>query len=98
MRSSFRAQARLATTGLIVAGGLLSTGVVRASDVRFSDFTPLSSSAGPAGDEAAPITFGNPAINQRSVIDRATQLAKGAPNTGNFDMTTVNETGPHKGE
>ena len=44
-----------------------------------------------------PITFGNPDFQQRSIADRATQLADGKPNTGNWDMITVNETGPHKG-
>jgi hypothetical protein len=44
-----------------------------------------------------PITFGNAALQQRSVADRAAQLAAGVPNSGNWDMVTVNETGPHKG-
>jgi secreted PhoX family phosphatase len=69
--------------------------------VRFSDFTPLASSAGPipvgSGGEATPITFGNPFFEQRSIADRNTQLALGIPNSGNFDMLTYNETGPHKG-
>ncbi len=90
---------------VVVTGGLLAAGAVTLADaaagangVRFSDFTPLASSAGPATDEAAPITFGNAAFQQRSVADREAQLAAGAPNSGNWDMITVNETGPRKGE
>jgi uncharacterized protein len=84
--------------GLLVAGTLALPSVANASSVRFSDFTPLAGSAGPTADESMPITFGNAAFQQRSVADRATQLAAGAPNSGNWDMNTVNETGPHKGE
>ncbi len=64
---------------------------------RFSDFTPLTASAGPTADESMPITFGNPAFQQRSIADRASQLAAGIPNSGNWDMNTVNENGPQKG-
>jgi secreted PhoX family phosphatase len=39
-----------------------------------------------------PITLSNPAFAQRSIADRATQLAAGIPNSGNWDMLTVNET------
>jgi hypothetical protein len=65
--------------------------------MRFSHFTPLASSAGPTADEAAPITFGNPDFQQRSIADRTFQLAAGSPNSGSWDMITVNETGRHKG-
>jgi hypothetical protein len=82
---------------LVTLGGLLLAGAVLVADgTRFSDFTPLASSAGPTADEAAPITFGNPAFQQRSIADRATQLVD-TPNSGSWDMNTVNETGPHKG-
>jgi secreted PhoX family phosphatase len=94
MRFSFD-QLRLA-----VAGGLMIAGsAVFAHGTRFSDFTPLTASAGPVpvSGEATPITFGNPALTQRSVADRSAQLAAGAPNSGSWDMITVNETGPHKG-
>jgi uncharacterized protein len=74
-----------------------AVGVLVADGTRFSDFVPLTSSAGPTADESQPIKFGNPAFEQRSVADRATQLALGAPNTGAWDMITSNETGPHKG-
>lgn len=85
------------------AGGLLLTaawGSAPASagdDADFADFTPLAASAGPAADEAFPVTLGNPDMAQRSIADRATQLAAGIPNSGNFDMLTVNETGRGKG-
>ena len=99
MKNPLRSRAMVVTVGgLLLGGSVALTDVAGASSVRFSDFTPLASSAGPTADEAAPITFGNAAFQQRSVADRATQLAAGAPNSGNWDMNTVNETGPHKGE
>jgi uncharacterized protein len=87
-------RARLITTGSLVLAGA----VVIANGIRFSDYTPLTSSAGPVAviNEDSPITFGNPDFEQRSIVDRTTQLAAGKPNSGNFDMNTVNETGPHK--
>ena len=92
MKMSFD-HARLAT-----AAGLLLAGTVLIADgTRFSDFTPLTSSAGPTADEAHPITFGNPAFRQESIADRNTQLTAGMPNSGSWDMNTVNETGAHKG-
>ena len=81
----------------VIASGLLLGGTVFADDTRFSDFTPLPTSAGPTADESHPITFGNPTFRQRSIADRASQLAAGAPNSGNWDMNTVNETGRDKG-
>jgi uncharacterized protein len=98
MTRLLRRRAVVGALGAILVGGTVAmpTGA-GASPIRFSDFTPLTNSAGPTADEAAPITFGNPAFQQRSVADRATQLAAGAPNSGNWDMNTVNETGPHKG-
>jgi uncharacterized protein len=80
-----------------LAGLLLGGTVLLANGIRFSDFTPLPSSAGPTGNEAAPITFGNPNLDQFSISSRTVQLALGKPNTGSWDMNTVNETGPHKG-
>lgn len=82
----------------ITVGGLLFAGtLVLADNTRFSDFTPLAASAPPNFDESAPITFGNPDFRQRSIADRVTQPAELKPNSGNWDMNTVNETGPHKG-
>ena len=73
-------------------GLLLSGSAALADGTRFSDFTPLPSSAGPTADEAFPITFGNPLFQQRSIADRETEILAGKPNTGNWDMNTVNET------
>jgi uncharacterized protein len=92
----------LEPTRMGIAGGLLlASTVLFANGTRFSDFTPLGSSAGPIPindpAEAAPITFGNPVFQQQSIADRATQLLANMPNTGSWDMNTVNETGPHKG-
>jgi secreted PhoX family phosphatase len=82
----------------VIASSLLAgESVLFADDTRFSDFTPLTSSAGPTSDESAPITLSNPDFHQRSIADRAAQLAAGAPNSGSWDMNTVNQTGPHKG-
>lgn len=91
------------TRALAIAGSLAftavaaSAGVAGAANTNFDQFTPLASSAGPTVDEANPITFGSAAFQQRSIADRTTQLAANEPNSGNWDMTTVNETGPHKG-
>jgi hypothetical protein len=83
---------------LVAVGGLLLAGTVLIADgTRFSDFTPLTASAGPTADEAVPITLGNSSFRQRSIADRDTQLASGIPNSGDWDMNTVNETGAHKG-
>jgi len=85
---------------LVTVGGLLLAGTVAFADgdgPRFSDFTPLASSAGPTIDESAPITFGNPAFQQWSIADRQFQLSGLKPNSGSWDMNTVNETGRHKG-
>ena len=80
-----------------ISGLFLAATVVIADDMRFSDFTPLSSSAPPTIDESAPITFGNPLFRQQSIADRTSQLAALKPNSGNWDMITTNETGQHKG-
>ncbi|NOT25515.1 MAG: DUF839 domain-containing protein [Acidobacteria bacterium] len=90
---------------LTAAGSLLLAGTVAfAAGTRFSDFTPLSSSAGPTADESMPITFGNPAIQQRSIADRHTQLVALKPNgltvvnnAAGWDMNTLNETGRRAG-
>ena len=90
--------AGLATAGtLVLAAVLASPGASAAGNTRFSDFVPLPTSSGPTANEAAPITFGNPAFRQRSIASVAEQLAAGEPNTGVWDMNTVNETGPRKG-
>jgi secreted PhoX family phosphatase len=81
---------------VVAAGVAFGTALLAAAGTRFSHFTPLPASAGPAADESAPITFGNRAFQQKSIADRASQLVV-APNSGSWDMITVNETGPHKG-
>ena len=98
MQQLTRGRARLLVVGCVVAAGsIVGVGVANADGTRFSDFTPLAASAGPTADEAMPMTLSNPAFQQRSATDRMTQLAAGAPNSGNWDMITVNETGPQKG-
>jgi hypothetical protein len=85
-------------TGLVVSCAALLPGTAALADgTRFSDFTPLATSAGPTADESMPITFGNPVFQQESIADRNTQLAEGVPNSGNWDMLTVNEDGKDKG-
>lgn len=92
MRMSFFRQQPSIVAGLLFIGTALI-----ANGTRFSDYTPLTASAGPAADESTPITFGNPDFQQVSIAERSAQLAAGIPNTGDWDMTTVNETGSHKG-
>lgn len=81
----------------VTCGVVLSGSTALADGTEFSDFTPLPSSAGPTVNEATPITFGNPLFQQRSIADRTTQLTLGSPNTGSWDMNTLNETGRQKG-
>ncbi len=84
---------------LVLSGGvLLSSAVAFADSTRFSDYTPLPASAPPTANEATPITFGNPLFTQLSIADRQSQLAAGAPNTGNWDMLTTNETENGEGD
>lgn len=92
MRHTFTCTRLAVSCALFVAS---ATAV--ANGIEFSDFTPLAASAGPTADEATPITLGNPAFRQRSIADRNTQLAAGVPNSGNWDMNTVNESGRDKG-
>jgi len=91
MKMTFR---QLAIAG---AGVLMAVGLLLAEGTRFSDFIPLTASAGPTADESRPITFGNPLFQQWSIADRQSQLLGSKPNSGSWDMVTVNETGPHKG-
>ena len=79
---------------------VLATAVLVADGTVVSDFTavPPLSRPNPGWNpaEATPITFGNFVFQQRSIADRDTQLADDKPNSGSWDMITVNETGPHK--
>lgn len=70
---------------------------VAPAGTAFQNFTPLPASAGPTANEAMPITLGNPLFQQRSIADRQTQLAANVPNSGNWDMNTLNETGRDQG-
>src|SRR5262245_36183345 len=97
MRKWTRVALPVLAAAVVVAVSVAGTGVASAQSGRFPTFTPLTASAGPTSDESQPITFGNDSIRQRSVADRTTQLANGAPNSGSWDMVTVNETGPGKG-
>jgi hypothetical protein len=92
MKMSLNYAALAAAAGLLLAG----SGVV-ADGIRFSHFTPLAISAGPTADEAHPITFGNPLFQQESIADRDTQRAALIPNSGVWDMNTLNETGRRRG-
>lgn len=88
---------RVSLKPFTLAAGFLAVGTVLfASNVRFSDFTPLTNSAGATTDEAAPITFADPNIQQASIANRSAQLLFGKPNSGNWDMNTLNETGAHR--
>ncbi|HEX5365397.1 MAG TPA: alkaline phosphatase PhoX [Acidimicrobiales bacterium] len=88
---------RLLAGSAVAATALAAPPVAAAGGVRFADFTPLAASSGPTTDEARPITFGNPHLEQRSIASVDEQLAGGEPNTGAWDMNTINETGPHRG-
>jgi secreted PhoX family phosphatase len=93
-----RARRVLTLCGALTLGvSALTISAVAAGNLRFSDFTPLTTSAGPTANEAEPITFGNPAFQQRSIADVESQLVAGIPNSGVWDMITANETGPQKG-
>lgn len=102
MRTSHN-RARVIALGALLVGSTIAF----ADGTRFSDFTPLSSSAGPTLDETAPITFGNPLFRQESIADRQFQVASLKPNgngslfTGDddaaWDMNALNETGHDKG-
>ncbi len=63
----------------------------------FQKFTPLAASAGPTANEAMPVTLSNLLFQQRSIADRQTQIAANVPNSGNWDMITLNESGRDTG-
>lgn len=92
MKSISKGHLPVRTALAFSCGVILSGSAALADGIRFSDFWPLPSSAAPTADEAFPITFGNPLFQQRSITDRLTELTAGKPNTGNWDMNTVNET------
>ncbi len=105
MAHRMRRLAPLAAAGGLLLSAAWGAGPAAAGDpasahghADFADFTPLSVSAGPTADEAVPLTLGNPHMAQRSMADRNTQLAAGIPNSGAWDVITVNETGRRKGQ
>src|SRR5262245_2427591 len=87
---------------IVLALAFLSALPALAVSTKFSDFTPLTSSAPPlpidGPEEATPITLSNPKWSQRTVADRRTQNSL-VPNSnsGSWDMITSNETGPAAG-
>ncbi|HYR25279.1 MAG TPA: alkaline phosphatase PhoX [Aquabacterium sp.] len=86
----------------IAVAALLTASSAMAEGTAFSQFTPLTGSAGPiavgSAAEATPISLGNANWTQVTIADRATQntLVPGS-NSGNWDMITANETGPQAG-
>jgi hypothetical protein len=77
----------------VLGSACLASTVLIAQGPTFSRFTPLTSSVGPTSDESMPMTFGNPDIRQRSIADRNTQRFVLKPNSGSWDMITMNEGG-----
>lgn len=77
---------------------LLGAQAASAQLSQFSNFTALSSSVA-AGSlpETAPFRLSSPLFSQRSVADRATQLALGQFNSGSWDMIDTNRTGADAG-
>ncbi len=65
---------------------------------NFSSFAPLPASVAAATlPESAPLLLANSAWTQRSVADRATQLAAGQFNSGSWDMMDSNRSGADAG-
>src|SRR5262245_43025284 len=79
----------------------VTTGITAlAASTKFSNFTPLTSSAGAVDldEEATPITLSNGKWSQRTLADRLTQNSLVInSNSGNWDMITSNLTGPAAG-
>ena len=74
-----------------------SAGHAAGYSTRFSSFTPLGSSAGPTNYEGRPIVFGNPDFLQVTIASLNGQRDDNEATSGDWDMQTVNETGPRKG-
>jgi hypothetical protein len=96
MKTSFHHAAFTTAGGLLLAGAAAMAQGALHGLTSCSDFTPLTASAGPTIDESAPITFGNPDLRQESIADRTAQRAGLVPNSGSWDMNTLNETGWRK--
>jgi secreted PhoX family phosphatase len=80
--------------GMALAGSL---GYAHDYWTRFSDFTPLESSAGPTNYEGKPITFGNPSFQQVTIASVNAQRDDNEATSTDWDMQTLNETGHQKG-
>lgn len=63
----------------------------------FADFTPLAASAGPTNYEGKPIVFGNEDFQQVTIASLNAQRDDNEATSADWDMQTVNETGPKKG-
>ena len=85
----------------ISIGVVFATPSSHAASSLFSTFSPLAATAPtiPVGSalEATPFVLSSPKFVQQTIADRATQIANGYFNSGNWDMHTANETGPDAG-
>lgn len=88
-------QVHLLALALMLSGGPF---VCNAQTSNFSQVVALPASvAAGALPESAPFLLANSAWTQRSVADRATQLAAGQFNSGSWDMIDSNRSGPDAG-
>jgi len=90
----FQLRAALAVSSAVLLSSAAGSADSRS---RFSDFTPLAASAGATADESKPVTLSSPAFAQRTLSSRSAVLAAGVPNSGNWDMNTLNEHGEERG-
>ena len=83
---------------LVLSMALLGTSLGTVSADPFHVFTPLPGNvAGGALPESTPFQLANPNWSQRTIADRATQIANGQFNSGAWDMNTLNQNGPDAG-
>ena len=80
----------------------LAAASAQAQTSLFSNFTPLTASAGPIAvgsvGEATPLTLSSPNFSQQRIADRVTQNTRvPGSNSGNWDMIDTNRTGPDAG-
>jgi uncharacterized protein len=65
---------------------------------HFGNFTPIPASVASGSlPEATPFQLGSPNFSQKTVADRATQLANGQFNSGSWDMIDTNRSGTDAG-
>jgi len=94
MQNLKKPYALAASCGVLFAGGS-----ALADGTRFSDFQPLTASAGPTSDEAAPITLSNPATwNASNANFSATEATKASAPTVDprLDFTVGRDDTPYK--